>query len=267
MLRPMRGSTLTFAAILLATGSAASADDSICADRPGKSSETCTTPPGHWQVETGLADWSLERSGGERDTSLVVGETTIKYGLSDRTDIEVDVTPWQRQSNRIGNFHDGENGVGDVRVQYKQQLTAPGSALQVSAYPYLKIPAARKPLGNGKWEAGLLLPIGYSIPKSPISIGLTPEVDLTADSDGHGYHPAMVQVAEFGWQANDALNLSAELWGRWDWDPAGAQKQLSADGAAAYLVNHDVQLDAGLNLGLNRQTPDVELYAGVSKRF
>jgi len=61
--------------------------------------------------------------------------------------------------------------------------------------------------------------------------------------------------------------LSAELWGRWDWHPAGTEKQLSADGAVAYLVNRDVQLDGGLNLGLNRQTPDVELYAGISKRF
>jgi hypothetical protein len=35
----------------------------------------------------------------------------------------------------------------------------------------------------------------------------------------------------------------------------------------AYLLNKEVQVDAGANFGLNRQTPDVELYAGVSKRF
>jgi hypothetical protein len=28
-----------------------------------------------------------------------------------------------------------------------------------------------------------------------------------------------------------------------------------------------VQLDAGANFGLNRNTPDVELYTGVSVRF
>jgi hypothetical protein len=32
-------------------------------------------------------------------------------------------------------------------------------------------------------------------------------------------------------------------------------------------VNKDLQLDAGANFGLNRQTPDIELYAGVSTRF
>jgi len=266
MLRLMRGPTLILAAIPFAMATAASGDP-ICADRPGKSSETCTAPAGHWQVEAGLADWSLQRSDGERDTSLVIGETTIKYGLSDRSDIEIDVTPWQRQTSRTGSSRDSANGVGDVRIQYKRQLTASDAALQLSAYPYVKIPTARRPLGNGKWEAGLLLPIGYSIPKSPISIGLTPEFDWVANGDGRGHHLAMTQVVNVGWQASDAINLSAEIWRAWDCDPAGTQRQLSADGAAAYLVNQDVQLDAGINVGLNRATPDLELYAGFSKRF
>ena len=77
----------------------------------------------------------------------------------------------------------------------------------------------------------------------------------------------MVQVASLGWQVSPKLNLSAEIWGQWDWDPAGTTREASADGAVAYLVSKSVQLDAGANFGLNRNTPDVELYAGVSKRF
>jgi hypothetical protein len=77
----------------------------------------------------------------------------------------------------------------------------------------------------------------------------------------------MAQVASLGWQVTDKLNLSAELWGQWDWGPAGTTRQASADSSVAYLLNKEVQVDAGANFGLNRQTPDVELYAGVSKRF
>lgn len=33
------------------------------------------------------------------------------------------------------------------------------------------------------------------------------------------------------------------------------------------LVNSDLQLDAGGNFGLNRQTADIEVYAGISRRF
>jgi hypothetical protein len=252
------GAFLIIAAVATA-GPAYAADEPICADRPGKSTPTCTAPAGHWQVETGLADWTLQKSGGNRDTALVLGETTIKYGLTDRSDIEVDVTPWER-AGRISGF-------GDVRLIYKQRLTSGEGPLQVAIYPTVKVPTAKHSLGNGKWEAGLLVPIDYQIGKSPFSLNLTPEVDWAADADGRGHHSAMVQVASLGWQASDTLSLSAEIWGAWDWDPSGTTRQASADGAIAYLISNDVQLDAGANFGLNRATPDVELYGGISKRF
>jgi hypothetical protein len=92
-------------------------------------------------------------------------------------------------------------------------------------------------------------------------------LDWTADADGRGHHASMAQVAGLGWQVSPRLNLSGEIWARWDWDPAGTVKQASADGSVAWLVDDNIQLDAGANFGLNRQTPDIELYAGVSKRF
>jgi hypothetical protein len=265
----MRGHKQFLAMALLCVGSTARAADEppICADRPGKGTGTCTVPAGRWQVETGLADWTLDRGSDERDTSLVIGETTIKFGLTDRSDIELDVTPWQRTTSRVVGASDRASGFGDLAVIYKQRLTSDDASLQATLYPFVKIPTAKRPLGNRRWEGGLKVPIGYAIPKSPLSIALTPELDWAADADGHGHHAAMVQVASLGWQANEELNLSAEIWGQWDWNPAGTGKQVSADGSVAYLLSNTVQLDAGANFGLNRQTPDVELYTGLSKRF
>ena len=40
--------------------------------------------------------------------------------------------------------------------------TSSDAPLQATLYPYLKIPTAKRSLGNGKWEAGLLIPIGYA---------------------------------------------------------------------------------------------------------
>jgi hypothetical protein len=258
----MRGHGL--ALLLLCVGhAAAAADDLVCADRPGKGTGTCTVPAGHWQVEAGLADWTLQKGGGERASSLALGETTVKFGLTERSDIAVDVTPWQRAKSGV----DRASGFGDVSIGYKHRLTAPDSALEVAALPFVKAPTAKHSLGNGKWEGGLLIPIGYAIPKSPLAIGLTPEIDWVADADGRGHHAAMAQVAGLGWQASERLNLSAEIWGQWDWDPAGTTRQASVDGAVAYLLSNSVQLDAGANFGLNRATPDVEIYGGVSKRF
>ena len=263
----MRGRNILAGALLLCTVSGVSAAQPICADRPGKATATCTVGAGHWQIETGLADWSLQKGGGERDTSLALGETTIKFGLSDSSDIAIDVTPYQSASSRAGGIRASDSGVGDVNLLFKQRLTPADAPVQVAVLPTVKVPVAKRSLGNGKWEGALLVPVGIAIPNTPLSVGLTPEVDWTADADGRGHHAGMAQVASLGWQASDKLNLSAELWGGWDWDPAGTTRQASADGAVAYLLNNDVQLDAGANFGLNRVTPDVEVYGGVSVRF
>jgi hypothetical protein len=131
----------------------------------------------------------------------------------------------------------------------------------------VKIPTANHELGNGKVEAGLLVPVQIPLGKGPLTLALDPELDLLADGDGHGYHLATQQVVNLGIAASDKLNLSTEIWALWDWDPGNTGREVSWDGSAAYLVTKDLQLDAGANFGLNKQTPDVEIYTGISYRF
>jgi len=265
----MRRFTLIAGAMALAATSAARGAEEapICAARPGKSTAPCTVPAGRFQLETGLVDWSVQKVPGERDTALTIGETVFKYGLTERSDIELDVTPWQRFSSRVGAIHSSASGFGDLVVSYKQQLASSDSPVQFALLPYVKIPTANHSVGNRKWEGGVLLPVGYAIPRTPLSLTLTPELDWSADGDGHGHHASMAQVASLGWSMSPRLTLSGELWGQWNWDPAGTVRQYSADASIAYLASQAVQLDAGANVGLNSQTPDVEVYTGVSVRF
>jgi hypothetical protein len=264
----MTARAVVVAALALAASTAVQADDQpICADRPGKSSQACTVPAGHWQIESSLVDWTLNRESGERDTSLAIGEFDLKFALSGRSHIDVGITPWQRGTSSVGGVHERVSGIGDALVMFKENVSRAESPLQVAISPFVKVPTARRPLGNRKWEGGLVVPVQYQIGKSPFSLAMTPELDWNADADGRGRHIAMAQVANLGWQATQKLNLSGEIWGQWDWDPAGTIRQASVDGAAAYLVNAKLQLDAGANIGLNRATPDVELYAGIARQF
>src|SRR5437763_2617261 len=111
------------------------------------------------------------------------------------------------------------------------------------------------------------MPAAIPLGKGPFTLSLDPEIDLFADQEGSARHLATQQVVNIGWQANQKLSVSSEMWAMWDWHPAGTGKQVSWDGAIAYLVNKDLQLDAGANLGLNRPTPKVEMYIGVSVRY
>ena len=120
---------------LLGSASVANADQ-ICADRPGKASATCTEPDGHLQLEVGLVDWL------QHGSSLTIFSTAIKYGVTKRSHVEIDIAPLTRA--------DDEWGFGDVVARYKHQLTNEGSAIAVTAYPFVKIPTAKSPIGNGK---------------------------------------------------------------------------------------------------------------------
>ena len=265
----MRGVLLIGAAILLGTSSAAAAADQqpICPDRPSKSTGPCTVPQGRWQIETGLVDWSRERSDGVTTDTAVWGNTAIKYGMTNRADLELWVTPLETVSIHGAGPSERHSSFGDTIVRVKYELTADNAPVQVALDPFVKIPTANHRLGNGKVEGGLLVPVAVPIGKSPLTLSFDPELDWLADQDGSGRHAATQQVVNLGIALSEKVNVSAELWAMRDWDPSGTGKQASWDVAASYQPTRDLQLDAGANFGLNSQTPDVELYTGVSVRF
>ena len=249
--------------LLLLAAAPAAAEDPICADRPGKATPTCTVPPGKTQVEIGLVDWSHDRSGGVRSESLTIGDTAVKFGVTDRLHIEFDLTPFTKA--REGS--DSVSGLGDAGIALKYRMTADEAQVQVALYPFVKLPTAHHPLGNGKVEGGIALLADSTFGASSVGWDVAPELDLLANSDGSGYHVALANALSIGVPLTDRLTVSGELWGAWDFDPEGTVRQYSIDAAAALLLSDDVQLDAGLNLGLNRNTPDVELYSGIAFRF
>jgi hypothetical protein len=259
---------MLIAAMLLAGSSAAVAQDQpICPDRPSKSTGECTVPQGRWQVETGLVDWSRDKSEGVRTEVTAWGGSLIKYGIAPAADVELGITPLETLSIDGPGMHEHHSSFGDVIVRVKYRLTPDGSPVSIALDPVVKLPTANHELGNGKVEGGLLVPIGAQLGKGPLTLSLDPELDLLSDEDGHGHHAATQQVLNLGFQVNDRLSVSTELWAMWDWDPAGTGREVSADGSVAYLLSKNLQVDAGANFGLNKQTPGAELYTGMSVRF
>jgi hypothetical protein len=264
----MRLGTMLFTTMLLLPSAASAADQQpICAERPGKANPTCIVPAGKLQVETGLLDWTHDQSGGVRIDELVVGSSAFRYGVSDRFNVELDLTPYDRVRVSEGGLREIMSGFGDMTLVAKYRLTKDDAPVQIAARPFVKIPTASHSLGNGKVEGGVAFPIDGSIAHSALSFAIGPEIDVSADSDGHGYHLATVQVISVGVAVTRRFSVSGELWGSWDFDPGRTVRQYSLDESGAYLVSNAVQLDAGANFGLNRNTPDIEAYSGIAFRF
>ena len=253
------------APLAAANAAAEPAGPPICTDRPSKANGTCTVPAGRVQLEAGTIGWSLTKADGVRTEVLTAGSSFAKIGLSDRSDLQVGVTPYARLTVEQDGMRDGTSGFGDIVVRYKHRLTRDDAPVAVGIIPFVKLPTAEDGLGNGRVEGGLAVPISLAAGGATVTFG--PELDLLADSDGSGRHAALVNLVNVAFPAAPRLTLAAELWSNLNFDPAGTSTQASADASVAYLISNEVQVDAGVNLGLTRDTPDLELYAGASIRF
>lgn len=239
----------------------------LCTDRPTKSNSVCTVPQGAFQLETDLPNWTVNRADGVRSDVVVPANPYLKYGLAPNTDIEVNWAPYVSVRTRAGDSVDRSSGVGDVTVRLKQRFTDPAAKLQVGVIPFVKIPTAKRGIGNREWEGGVAVPVQYSLPAG-FSLTFGPELDVLANSvDPAKRHVQLVGTVNVGKALTPTLTLYGELWTAQNYDPAGTVRQYSADVALAWLVAPRLQLDAGANFGLNKVTPDAQLYLGLSTRF
>lgn len=238
----------------------------ICADRPTKSNGPCTVDQGHWQVEADLVNAAFMHAGGVTTDTWLIANPTLKYGLTRNLDIEANIAPLEivRTRDAAGKV-DVQRGVSDLFLRVKYEFLNHPS-VQAALIPYVKAPTARIGIGNGAWEGGLIAPVNVKL-SSSLSLALQPEVDDLENAAGDGHHAAVSGDLNLGYSAPHNITLFAEIWGQWSFDPAGTQRQYSADIAAALALGRDSQLDAGVNFGLNSATPGVAPYIGVSHRF
>lgn len=254
------------AIVILAAAFSAQAQElrPICPDRPGRGTSACTVDAGHAQLELGLFDDSFQhRSGVTTDTDNV-GSLLAKWGVNEGMDVEAGMALYQTLRVHDASGTTNLNGIGDLFLHAKVNPLGDGPFALVLD-PFLKLPTATGGLGNGAVEGGFVLPMSYDLGNS-WSLAMTPEVDIQLNATGQGHHASLVDVVGLG-KSFGAFTLGAEVWTGQNLDPAGATSQYSFDVDAAWLANNDTQLDSGVNVGLNRATPDVEFYLGISRRF
>jgi len=260
---------LVAAALLfpIAAQAADGQDRDYCPARPGLGTPACTMAPGRVSVEISLGDWTLDKQGGDRTDTVLVSDTWVRIGLTDTIEAQLGWTPLGIVRDRSGGTVDRVTRTGDVTLGFKANLRNPdGSGLSVAVQPSVTLPVGRAPVGAGDWGAGLVLPITYDLSKT-INLEFTPEVDAAVDQDGRGRHLAYSGAVGVGIALNDALVFTLENQVVRDEDPSGTTTQDLASASLAWMPLKSLQLDVGAAAGLNRDSPDLEIYAGVARRF
>ncbi len=239
----------------------------ICTDRPTKANYACTVDAGHVQYEADVVNASFLKNDGATTDTVLVANPTLKYGVSSDLDVEASIAALDTVRTHV---EDGPTrtlaGPGDLYLRLKYEWVNQGSSgLQASVIPYVKAPTARPGIGNGSVEGGAILPMNYIV--GDVTLTTAPEVDVYENSGGGGHHVNTAQLVNVAFTLPRNFTLYEELWGDWNFDPSGTVRQYSFDSALTYGVTRYLQLDTGVNIGLNPQTPGVQAYVGVSQKF
>jgi len=195
----------------------------------------------------------------------------LKYGITSDADLEAEIVPYE-----IVRTHDSKadstltaEGVGDLFLRAKwAAIGNSGSDFALVLEPFLKVPTAPHTIGNRAVEGGLLAPLSVTLPDG-WQLASTPEIDVSKNGLDDGRHATLVDVIALSRTVGAGVTLGGEVWESTDFDPAETTRQYSVDLDAAWIPKSlpDLQLDGGVNIGLNRHTPHSQFYAGISERF
>lgn len=256
--------------LLLATPTVAFAQErDYCADRPGLGTPACTMSPGKVSVEMGLADWERDTSGDVVTDTVLIADTEVRVGLTENSEALVGWTPLGivRERDKATGAIDRRTRAGDVTLGFKRNFSHPDDeGFAIALLPTVTLPVGRVPVGAGDWGAALQIPASYQL-TDRLQVQATPEIDAAVDDDHRGRHLAYGSVIGVGYDLTDDLMANVEVQMIRDEDPMGHSTQTRGAVALAWSANDDMIFDIGGVAGLNRDTPDMRLYAGIARRF
>jgi hypothetical protein len=241
-------------------------------DRPDKTESAYTVDAGHFQVEADVVGYSIDKHNTDYSDTEVetwsVWNANYKFGLCNNTDIQFVVPSYThvRTKDETTGATEKNSGFGDIVTRLKINLWGnDGGTTAFAAMPFVKFPTAQDDLGNGAFEGGLILPLAVELPYG-WGMGLMTQVDISEDGDGSGYHPDFINTITFSRDIIGALAGYVEFFSAVSTDE-DSDWEGTFDMGLTYAVTEDIQLDAGVNIGVTRSADDFNPFLGLSWRF
>lgn len=235
----------------------------MATDRPDATESPFTVDAGRVQLEMDFANYGCDRQGGVKSTEGEVAPFNLRLGLTQNFEAGIFVTPWRSESETSrGGPRERRSGFGDVTLRTKLNLRGnDGGPLAYGLMADLKVPTAGGGLSNGKCEGALTMPFAFDL-GGGWGGGAMTFVEVRYTGAGH-YRAVWGNTVTVGHDLTEKLGGFVEL------------TSFAGDGSHVATFNcgltfalaRDVQLDGGVNLGISRSAPDVQFFAGLSRRF
>jgi hypothetical protein len=241
-------------------------------DRPDKTESPYTVDAGHFQIEMDVLNYSYDRYNPERRDvraeGVSIAPMNLKAGLWNNLDFQLVLETYRsvRVRDRDAATVEKHRGFGDVIPRMKLNLWGnDGGRTAFAVMPYVKLPINQDDLGNNSVEGGVILPLAVELPHG-FGLGLMTQFDFIRDESGGGHHAEFVNSITF------SRDLVGHLGGYVEFFSAVSEEDDSPwvgtfDVGFTYGLTEDIQLDAGVNVGVTRSADDWNPFLGLSWRF
>jgi hypothetical protein len=240
-------------------------------DRPTKGFSVRTIDAGHFELETDLFNYTYSRYLGLTTRSVQALDPTLKVGLTNWADLEIQFNGLQSSQSFDSPSGTGPalgGGFGDVFLRTKVNLFGNDDGpAGLAVIPYVKLPSSTSVISNGAVEGGLIVPLALRLPQDYL-VTLMTEVDDLKDANNSGRFANFINLVSVSHPLPgiEGANGMVELFSSAGADPA-TPPIYTFDLGMNYRLDQHTFLDVGLNLGLNNAAPKAQIYTGVSVRF
>ena len=235
-------------------------------DRPDKTESPYTVDAGRFQIETDLVAYTRDSRNGQTTRSFDVMPFNFKMGLTHDTDMQIVYGAFSHSRTSVDSVVDEEDGLGDVTLRLKHNVWGnDGGKTAFALMPFLKVPTNTLASLNNDVEGGLIAPLAVDLGHG-MGLGLMTEIDILKSEDGKGYEPVFINSATVSFELTQRLGMYVEAYIERSVEN-GAETIVTLDGGITYAVTNDLQLDAGANVGVTKAADDLNVFAGLSRRF
>lgn len=240
-------------------------------DRPGKTHSALTVDAGHFQLESDI--WNYTWDHWTRDTTTIRAYTIVnpnlKLGITNSAELDVFLPLYNTLNvrSRSGRGVVHASGFGDVLLGGKVNLFGnDGGDEALGAIGFVKVPTGARGLGNNMVEYTLNVPLTSALP-GKFSLTLEPVVGLLRNLNKQGYqgdYQFLINLSRpiIGEVVTAAIELALDFSGDHNIGP-----RHTLDPSLQWLVTPNLQLDAGVYIGLTKAAPDWNPYVGISFRY
>jgi Putative MetA-pathway of phenol degradation len=231
----------------------------LATDRPDTTESAMTVPKGRFQIEAEVLAHSWKDG---HSASWTVVESLLKYGLTDRLDVHLNVPSYAGVRGEDGAWREG---FGDLALRMKYNLWGNDEGRSALAVlPYVSAPTAADGVGAESWELGVAFPFSLEL-TDRFGIGMQQQFDWVAAEDG-GKDLEWLQAVVVSVSVTEKTGVFAEGVVVLPFEGEGAT-EVSVNLGGTYRFTPECQLDAGIRVGLAGEVDDAQLFLGWSQRF